>query len=215
MIKKQYMKSYLWAIMQAKNQYKWFDIIMLPFKISPFILIFRFILLILQSIISTIGIALSTTYFIDTAISIFNGYLDFYYIYPPLIILISIIGISSVLSNLPNILDSRIKFSFERNFSPFILDIQARLAYKYIEDEEKQELIDRISENIISVFQEGLKSYFSIIRSILSILSVIILIVSYTWWTALIISILSIPLFYISLYAGKKNYDAEEENFEY
>lgn len=192
-----------------KRIYTAIDILRIPFKITPYTMTLKLILNIVVAVGSTSVMALATSSFIDNAIAIFNGNASTNSVFLSLGILLLVTALLSISGSLSQLLISKIKFTLEGELTPAILDIQASLAYKHIEDEDSWELIDRVSDEMDESFLEGIVAYDSIIRSVISILSIIGLIISQVWWSALIITIFCIPLFLISLWAGEKNYAAK------
>lgn len=198
-----------------KRKYKEIDILQLPFKVAPFALALQMVLAIGDAIISTFVMAYATAFFVDTAIRVFEGGAVAQTIYLPLGMLLTVVGIASVSGSLSQIIEAKIKFALERNFIPAILDVQARLAYKYIEDDDSWELIERVGDEMTETFLDGIRSYGAIIRSIVAIVSILGLIMTQVWWAGLVIAIFSVPLFRISLWAGKKNYAAKVQTRKY
>lgn len=192
-----------------KRIYTAIDILRIPFKITPYTMTLKLILNIVVAVGSTSVMALATSSFIDNTIAIFNGNASTNSVFLSLGILLLVTALLSISGSLSQLLNSKIKFTLEGELTPAILDIQASLAYKHIEDEDSWELIDRVSDEMDESFLEGIVAYDSIIRSVISILSIIGLIISQVWWSALIITIFCIPLFLISLWAGEKNYAAK------
>jgi len=187
----------------------------LPFSVARLSVGLQMALAFFQAIISTTVTALTTALFIDTAISIFEGEALVGAIYLPLGILIFIIFVNSVLSNLPTLISLKIEFAIERHFAPEILTVRANLAYKHIEDADSWDLVERVSENFKDNLQAGIRAYEIIIRSVVAITSVLGLILVHVWWAVPIIVAFSIPLFWIALYAGQKNYNAEVQTRKY
>lgn len=198
-----------------KRKYKGIDVLRLPFKVAPFCMVLQMVLALVNAIVPTSVLALATAFFVDTAITIFEGGAAASTIYLPLGILLTVVGIVSVLGSLQQIIESRIKFALERNFMPAILDVQARLAYKHIEDADSWELIERVGDEMTETFLDGIRSYGTVISSIVAIASILGLIMSQAWWAALVIGAFSVPLFWISLWAGQKNYAAKVETRKY
>jgi|GEM_PF-1605643 len=197
------------------QEYTWVDVLRLPFKITPFLVLLQLLLALVQAIMPTAVMALATAFFVDTAIGIFSDGADLSRIYLPIAILLFVVGVNSVLGNLPGLVGSRIKFALERVLLPAVLDVQASLAYKHIEDAESWELIDRVSEELVETLQEGVAACGIMLRNIVAIISILGLVVAQVWWAALIIFIVSVPLFWIAFIAGKKNYEAEVETRKY
>lgn len=198
-----------------KRTYSVLDTLWIPFKITPLCMSLQMLLVVVHAIVPTAVLALVTAYFVDTAIRIFEGGTVVYSIYLPLGLLLTVVGISSVLDSLLQVIESRIRFSLERNFMPAILEVQASLAYKHIEDADSWELIKLVSDEMTETFQDGIRSYGVVIRSVVAILAISGLILTQVWWAALIIVFFSIPLLGVSLWAGKKNYAAKVEALKY
>lgn len=197
------------------KKYKGIDVIRLPFKIDPSSIIMQMILVVVEAIVPTTAMAFATAYFVDTAIRIFEDGKAIHTIYLPLVILIVIIGIVSIIGNLTELIEVRIRLMLERHMMPAIIDIQARLAYKHIENANSWELIERVGDEMSETFLDGIRSYGAVVRSIISIISIGALIMSQVWWATLIIAVFSIPLFGISLWSGKKNYDSKVQTRKY
>ena len=201
-------------ILETRN-YKGFDILRLPFRVAPFYVGLQMALALMQAIIPTAIVALATAFFIDTAIAIFADMALVNSIYLPLGILLFVVFLNCIHSSLPALIGSRIKFAIERSFAPDILDVRANLAYKHIESAESWELIERVSKGLTDNFQGGISAYVTIIRSTVAIVSILGLIVVQVWWAAVIIIAFSVPLFFIAILAGQKNYDAEVQARKY
>ncbi|AGT42782.1 ABC transporter ATP-binding protein [Treponema pedis] len=198
-----------------KRKYTVIDTLRLPFKTAPWAVTLYMLLIVVDAIIMTSVTAIATAFFTDTAMSIFGGDKPVNSIYLPLVLLIAVIGTASVLSGLPNLIESKIKFALERNLIPAILDIQANLAYKNIEDAATWELIERVTDEMTETFLDGIRACGAVIQNIVATVSVSVLIMRQTWPSALIITAFSIPLFWVSLWAGKKNYLAKVQTRKY
>lgn len=201
--------------MLLEKNYKWFDILAIPLKISPFLLVLYIFLEIIQALISTFAVVFATSYFVDSAIYIFNEGLIVKELYIPLAVLLGIVALGSLIDNILLLIKSRLKIHLDIKLEPLILDKQATLKYEFIEDSETWELEKRLSEGIVLNIINGVVAITTIIRSIVSIASILTLILTQVWWAAILIAILSIPLFYMSLKAGGKNYDAWMEAWPY
>lgn len=59
--------------------------------------------------------------------------------------------------------------------------------------------------------KEGMGAFVQFVQIMVSVVSVFILIVSQVWWAALIIFSFSVPMFVLSMRAGKKNYQAKRD----
>jgi len=197
------------------RKYRGIDVIRLPLRIVPVLVVLQMVLMVVNAIVPTAVMALATAFFVDTAIAIFAGELVMNAIYLPFGIIIVVIGIISVFGSLWQFTESRIKFTLERKIAPAILEVMASLSFKHIEDSDSWELIDRVSEEMTDTFHNGIRAYGAVIRSMVAIVAILGLIITQVWWAALVVVVFSIPLFWASLWAGQKNYDAKVETLKY
>lgn len=201
--------------MLEKRKYNAIDIIRLTYKCAPASLLLLLFLTIIDAIVPTSLMALSTAFFVDTAITVLEGNEPYFNIFFPLVCLIVLIGATNVIGNLQQIIGSKIRLSLDRHLLPAILEVQAKLKYSYIEDEDSRELIEITSDEMNETFLDGLQAYVAIIRSIIGIGAIIMLVITQMWWVALLITVFCIPLFWVSVWAGKKNYSAKVETRKY
>lgn len=197
------------------REYKAIDVIRLSYLVEPMATIAFFVVSIIEAIIPTSLMALSTAHFVDTALSILDGGTSYVNIYFPLSLMILLMGIVSVLGSLNQLVEAKIRGSLERNLLPTIVAIQANLKYCYIEDKNCKELIDITSDELLETFLDGLRAFISVITSVIGIGSVTALIVTKLWWAAVLMVLLSIPILWVSLWAGKRNYEAKVETRKY
>ncbi|MBS4455560.1 ABC transporter ATP-binding protein [Tuanshanicoccus lijuaniae] len=201
--------------MLQTRKYNWMDIFIIPFQLSPVYLIIYFLLELIQALLSTIGLVFATSYFVDEAKIVLSRGATVSRLYLALGLLLVVFVFSGLIDQLLGLLLSRLKIEMERQLLPEILNRTASLKYKYIEHSETLDLIERISKNIILNLQEGVRGLTMIIRSIVALASVLLLIVTYVWWSAVLITVVSIPLFIFSIKAGGKNYSAWMEAAQY
>ncbi|MCL1996674.1 MAG: ABC transporter ATP-binding protein/permease [Defluviitaleaceae bacterium] len=196
------------------RKYKGIDVLRLPFKVSPFFVVLYFILEFVQAIVPTALLALATAFFVDTAIAIFAGEAVSNAIYLPLWLLLLIVLIINVIGSISTLVESKVRLSVERAYMPEILNVRAHLDYKHIENADSWEIVERVSQGLTERIKNGIDAYGAILRNIISILAVLGLIVTQVWWAAAVVMVISVPLFVVALYAGKKNYDAEVEAYK-
>jgi len=197
------------------RKYKALDALRLLFMVTPFFVSLQLLLGVLQAAVPTAFMAIATARFVDTAIGILGGGLVRGAIYPPLILLLSVVAVNSILSNLPGIVVSRIKFALERKLMPAFIDVRASLSFRYIEDAKAWELISRVADKPIEALQKGIRAYATMLRSIVTIIAILGLIVAQVWWAVLVITAFSVPLLWIALRAGQKNYEADVDTRKY
>lgn len=195
----------------AKKEYKSFDALRLAFEASPVCMILDIILSITQSIMQTAVMALTTANFVDTATAILQGVRPRRDIYLSLGLLLFTLGVSVTIGALCQLDGSRISLTLQRRVKPSMVRIYAALDYKHIENDESWELISRVSRDPVKSIMDGINAFVQFLQIIISIASVLLLIVTQVWWAALIILAFSAPMFWLSIRAGKRNYQAERE----
>jgi len=191
------------------------DALRIPFKASPTATTLQLLIGAIQAAVPTVFMALTTAFFVDTAISIHAGELERTAITLPLILLILVVGANSTIGSLPGFAVSRLRFNLERKLTPALLDIRASLNYKHIENAKSWELVGRVTEKPVQAFLDGVRAYATILRCVVAILSVLGLVVAYNWWAAPVILAFAVPLMWVALRAGQKNYEAHIDTRKY
>ena len=195
----------------VKKKYKYFDVLRLAFQASPVCTVLDILLPITQSIMQTAVMALTTANFVDTATAILKGARPRGDIYLPLVLLLFTLGVSTTIGALVQLVSSRINLNLQRKLKPSVIKIYAALDYKHIESAKSWELISRVSRDPVKSIMDGINAFVQFLQIIISVASVLILIVTQVWWAALIILTFSAPMFWLSMRAGKKNYQAGRE----
>ena len=192
-----------------KKNYKSYDTMLLAFKVSPVCMLLYAILPITQSIMQTAVTAVATANFVDTATAILTSARPEQDIYPALAWVLVTLGFVNTLGAVSKLAASRVSVNIQRSLKPAIVKISAAFDYKHIENEKSWELISRVSRDPVKAITDGVAAFIQFSQIIVSVISVFVLIVSQVWWAALIILVFSVPLFVLSMRAGKKNYQAE------
>lgn len=194
-----------------KKKYKQNDTLRLAFEASPVCMTLYAILSITQSIMQTAITAVATANFVDTAISILNHTRPYKDIYPALVLVLITLGVVNTIGAVAKLAASKVSVNLESGLKPAIVKIFAAFNYKHIENEKSWELISRVSRDPVKAIMDGVDAFIQFAQIIVSIASVFVLIVSQVWWAALIIFSFSVPMFWLSTRAGKKNYQAERD----
>ncbi|MDW2800807.1 ABC transporter ATP-binding protein [Clostridium boliviensis] len=198
-------------MIEIKKNYHSFDAVRLAFKASPVCLVSEILLSVTLSIMQTAALALATAGFVDTASDILRGTRPRDDIYLPLVLLLVTLGVTTTLGALIQLAGSRIRLNLQRRLIPSVVRIYAALDYRHIENNTSWELISRVSRDPVNSVMEGMDAYVQFIQIIISLFSVLILIVTQVWWAAFIILIFSAPMFWLSVRAGRKTYQAGRE----
>jgi len=195
-------------IMLSGKTYKTFDTLRIVFRASPVCAFLHMLLSVVHAIMPTAAMALATANFVDTATTILQGERPHDDIYLPLIMLLLVLGIFTTIGSVLQLISARISLSLQRSLKPEIVRINAALDFKHIENAESWELISRVSRDPVKSVMEGFGSMMQFMQIVVCVVSVLTLIASQIWWAALIIIGFSAPMFWLSIRAGKKNYQA-------
>lgn len=194
-----------------QKRYKAIDAFKLALAASPFCLISYAVLPIVQSVMQTALTAAATANFVDTATSVLRSASPYQDIYPALIAVLLTLGFVTTIGAAAKLTGSKVSIDLQRSLKPAIVKNLAALNYKYIEDETSRELISRVSRDPVKSVTDGVSAMIQFAQLIVAVISVFVLIVSQVWWAALIIILFTVPMFWLSMRAGKKNYQAERD----
>ena len=192
----------------TRKSYKAFDALLLAFQASPIYTILHIFLSVVHAIMATIAMALATSNFVDTATAILQGIRPHSDIYLSLFLLLLVLCLYMTIGSLTQLAASRITLNIERKIKPAIVKVHAALDFRHIENAGSWELISRVSRDPVRSVMDGFGALIQFLQVIISVASVFILIVTQVWWAALITISFSMPMFWLSLWAGKKNYQA-------
>jgi ATP-binding cassette subfamily B protein len=192
----------------SKKPYKAPDVLKLAFRASPVCAAVKVLLNFVQALMPTAATALATANFIDTATAVLQGGRPRGDITIPLILLLLVLGIFTTIGSVSQLLIARINLSLQRKLKPEMVKIHAALDFKHIENAESWELISRVFRDPVKSVMDGFGGFTDFMQIVVCVASVLILIVTQVWWAALVIIAFSTPMFWLSIRAGKKNYQA-------
>lgn len=198
-------------MIENNKKYGSFDALRLALKASPVCMVSDILLSVTQSIMQTGALAVVTAEFVDTASAILKGLRPRNDIYLPLVLLLVTLGVTTVIGALIQLASSRIRLKLKLRLTPSIVKIYAALDYRHIENNTSWELISRVSRDPVNSIMEGVEAYIQFLKIMISLASVLILIVTRVWWAAIFILIFSAPMFWLSVRAGRKVYQAGRE----
>ena len=198
-------------MIEINKNYRSFDALKLALAASPVCMVSDIFLSVTQSIMQTGALALVTAEFVDTASAILKGVRPHNDIYLPLVLLLVTLGLTTIIGALIQLASSRIRLNLKRRLVPSVVKVYATLDYRHIEDNTSWELISRVSRDPVNSIMEGVEAYIQFLKIMISLASVLILIVTRVWWAAFFILIFSAPMFWLSVRAGRKVYQAGRE----
>lgn len=192
----------------SKRTYKSPDVLRLVFQGSPVYTVLHVLLSFIRALMPTAATALTTANFVDTAAAILQGERPHDDIYLPLLLLLLVLGVYTTIDSVVQLISARIRLHLQRRLIPAVIEKHAALDFKHIENAESWELISRVSRDPVKSIMDGFGAYTQFMQIVVCVASVLVLIITQVWWAAFIILAFSAPMFWLSLRAGQKNYQA-------
>lgn len=153
---------------------------------------------------------LATAAFVDLAVLIFKGKRAYESIFLPLFC----IAASMIYQNVMPIVNSLISASAQNRLRVElkiqVVWKQAGLKYHYMENEESCDRIRRVCHEIDKKFWEEYVNLLNGVKLVIHIVSLLIIVMTYTWLSGILIFAASIPLFYLAAHMGGNNYQIEK-----
>jgi len=187
------------------------DVLRLTFQAAPASAALHTLLTATHAVLPTAAMALTTAGFVDTATAILHSERPNGDIYAPLVLLLLTLGAFTFIASVIHLVASRIRLNLQKRLAPAIAGLHAALDFKHIENAGSWELIARVSRDPVKSIMDGFDAYMQFMQIVVCVFSVFILIITQVWWAALVIAAFSAPMFWLSMRAGKKNYDAGRE----
>lgn len=170
------------------------------------------------SIIYTIFNALMPAYetlalanFIDCAMEIFGGRKNAAEIVFPIVMIVLYILFINLMPSIANIISITGMNKMTLKMKDLILNKRASLEYMHIENAETQELINRACSDPVGNFSSGFNNILSAASIIISSISLLVIIMTSTFISGIVIVAISVPLFFIAMRTGRKNYEMNKE----
>ncbi|MCL1857772.1 MAG: ABC transporter ATP-binding protein/permease [Oscillospiraceae bacterium] len=186
------------------------DMITMPFKTSPFYSIIFIIKYIADALIPVFSIFI-TANFINSAMAAYNKKAGISSVYIPVALLTAIMIYNTTIGTIMNFIECKRNIYFRKRLTPEILEKQAKLEYRHIENPDAADLIERVcpkfSDNIWNMYSQILNA----LNLVIYVLGILITLATQVWWVALGMIISLVPILYISQKAGKRMYDADRE----
>lgn len=195
--------------LESKN-YNAGDIIKIPYKFAPAQATLIAIQKLLDGLVPTLQI-LATAKFLDIAILIFKQEKHIKDIVMPLLFVILLLAYDWISAQLSKFAEVQIKNRLRGEFRVNIVEKIATLRYKYIESQDSWDLISRVIKEPEVQCTKAYISSLDMIAMILKITGILVVLFIQVWWSAVLIVLISVPLFFIALKSGKETYEANRE----
>ena len=193
-----------------KTDYGWWDIIKIPFRYAPLYSALIAAEKILSGLVPTLQVIV-TAKFLDTAIAVVSGDMNYSEIFLPLISVVLLIVYSWVSEELVNLINVKLEMRLREKFRVTITEKRAKLKYKHVENKDTWDLISRVSKEPEIQCKNAYNNFLELIALFIRVIGLLAVLVVYVWWAALIISGILFSLFMVSLRSGEDMYEANRE----
>ena len=189
-----------------KNTYM--NFLSIVYRCAPIGFTIRFFDMLISASIPYIRInALSSI--IDLTSEVVDGKCSISVVAVPFIIILLTIVYNHVFWSLMGFININIEHKIAKNLRIKLLEKYATLEYKHIEHDETWKLISRVGNAPEQVVILGFNNILEILDCLLRLISVLYIITKQVWWLGGAILLVSVPLFILSMYSGKKVYLAD------
>ncbi|MCL2198693.1 MAG: ABC transporter ATP-binding protein/permease [Defluviitaleaceae bacterium] len=196
-----------------QKKYSYADMLTLSLRTSPFYsLVFAFGSL-WDGIKPTIGIFV-TAYFINTAVSLFNGAAAMRDLYLPIALIFIMMADDVLGRSVMNFINANRVIFYRKKLVPEMIKRRASLAYRHIECPQTHNLIWRvfpyIEDKIWNLYTEVVK-VASLLVFVLGITGTLF---TQVWWLAITMVLAGVPILFIAAKAGRESYQADRDMTE-
>lgn len=193
-----------------KNKYGLPDMIILPFKVSPFYSAVFAVQRIVSGLMPTFTIFV-TAKFVNTAIAILNKTAELRDIYVPIALLAGIMLYGVVIGVLMEFVNCRANIVFRKKLRPEMAEKRARLEYRHIEDQNTADLINRVCPVIDTTVKDMYMRVLDIAENLIYAAGILVALFTQVWWIALFMALSGVPILVIATKAGERSYEADRE----
>lgn len=193
--------------MDLRNkQFTLLDYIRIPFQVSPFLSLLNFLNRLISALIPA-ALVFITADFINTVIRIFNNEAPRQDIVRSIVLIMIIVAYQNFNATISELIKLRVTQKLDETVRVSIIEKRARLEYRHIENNDTWELIKRVSNEPSERMWNGFDCTLLLGETIVKIFAILIVLAGQIWWAGAAIMVLSVPLFYLSLKAGKNAYE--------
>jgi ABC-type multidrug transport system fused ATPase/permease subunit len=196
--------------MLEKRKYGFADMVGLAWKAAPFYVLIWAGAAIIGAIIPTAQIFVTSKFF-DSAADVYNGNADLSVVYAPALLLGAFLVWGNLSSVLLNWLNNKRTILIRQKAVPLMLEKQAMLEYRHIENSETADLINRVAPDFSSKIWEMYINVQNVASSVIYVIGIFATLFTQVWWIALILIVLSVPLIWIAYKSGKASYAASRD----
>lgn len=197
-----------------KSKYKFWDLVGIPFKTSPILAGAILVNIVINALLPAFQVLVIAD-FVDTALKIFEGAATQEQIYTPLLLIMAIIAYQYLSGSVISVVQLKLTMKLNESLRIAIVEKRSRLEYSHVENNDTWELISRVCTDPALKIIDGYGQILGALNLIIRVGSVLMIVITQVWWAGLLIIAISVPLFAVSIKAGKTNYEAYKDGNKY
>ncbi|MCL2814049.1 MAG: ABC transporter ATP-binding protein/permease [Oscillospiraceae bacterium] len=192
-----------------QKKYGFFDMIIMSFKTSPFYSVIFASKYIADALIPVLSIFI-TANFINSAMAVYNKQTDISSVYTPVALLAAVMVYNAAIGTIMNFIECRRNIYFRKKLTPEILEKQAKLEYRHMENPDTADLIERVCPKFPDNVWEMYSRILNAANLVIYIMGVLITLFTQVWWIAAGMFLSFIPILTIAKKAGQRSYDVDK-----
>lgn len=192
------------------RKYRSCDFVWIPLRYSPVQTLFTIIYTLADALLPAYQ-TIVTAKFINTVLDIFQEGKDAKEIILPIALIVLYILFYNLMPALSSIIELSGKNQITVAIRTSLLQKRSRLEYGHVENAETQDLIDRVCKEPEESFHKGFHALLGAAKLIISSVSLLGIIMASSPIAGVLITAVSIPLFYMASRIGKRNYEMSKE----
>ncbi len=192
------------------RRYRFWSFLSIPLRVTPVLTGVKLLSQILGSLLPSVQVLLTAS-FVDTVTAIFGGTMPYTAVFLPLGLLMALVAYQYLSGSLVQFANTRFQIGLTEAFGGAVLEKRARLEYRHIEDNDTWDLITRTCKEPASRIWGGYDNLLGLAGGAVQIVSVLLVLMVQVWWAGLVIVGFSVPLMWIAIRGGKKEYAANQE----
>ena len=145
--------------------------------------------------------------FINNAILYVNGEEVLLQLIIAIVLLASFYAYSQINQIIIRLADKSLENALKENLRLELIQKQANISYKYLENPETLDLISHVCNNAEAQVMAILASGLRLVRIAIQTIGVFLLLITYIWWIIPVFVLSTIPILFISSKSGHKIYD--------
>jgi len=193
-----------------ERRYGPWDLIRLPFLYAPWHTAARVFLAVTANLVPSF-LVLMAAGFIDTAILVAKGEAAFSQALGYVVCVILGPIYQRVSEALGKLLDIGMENALRARCKPEIAGLRARLDYRYAENQQTRDLIERVCDKTDEQIKKMLDNALNAGGYVVQLCALTGILIAYAPWAVLILAAFCAPLFYIGYRGGKQMYDAKKD----